>query len=407
MRTVTSNTAMTYSQMMKSRDRIRSMLNNHPKMAEAPESGGDSAFFSEEARLMYELRAKAGEQAYASSQEDTAGVMEWMNGRNEATSLKAFNASGGELQIMTNTLNESQMPADENFDFSNVGILKSEDMKEFLNARSWMEAEVNAVLEKSGIDVSKLSGVKMAVRDGVLRVDQGQENLSEEDRLKIQTVLNDPANKELRNVIARVQADEEIMSNTLQRATGLSLTDWAEVAQESGGDLANVNNAGMQKLMESDPELAAALGQLVGGKGIVGNTYLPPSAREETENAVSGFGYAVSTVVNGAAESTGMTPKEIEELKKNLVIEGDSSGNLKISGTNNQRFLNAVQELFQHYTSGIFGDFLRRGSFLNQALGLGNASEGVKFSMTFPKGVADATFSYGDGEKHSARTWAV
>jgi hypothetical protein len=194
------------------------------------------------------------------------------------------------------------------------------------------------------------------------------------------------------------------MSNTLQRATGLSLTDWATVAEESGGDLANVNNEGMQKLMENDPELAAALSQLVGGKGIVGNTYLPPSAHEETENAVSGFGYAVSTVVNGAAESTGMSPQEIEELKKNLVIEGDSSGNIKISGTNNQRFLSAVQGLFEHYTSGIFADFFRRGSFLNQALGRGDAGEGVQFRMTFPEGAAKATFSYGDGEKYQART---
>ncbi len=499
MRTVTSNTAMTYSRMMQSKDRIRSMLHNRPNFetggtlndqgdaafrtrvnallkengidenvgfgrvkgsislgmgedgkhvvvgdhpdkqkiedlinndeqlkqikadpanayfqkgaaqtAEAAGAEGDSAFFSEEARLMYELRAKEGEQAYTSPQEETAEVMEWMDRRDFKKRLREHLANGGEIKVMTNTLTtfeEDEMSANPNFDFSDTGILQSGDMKEFLNARSWMETEVKALLEKAGIDTSKLSNIKMAVYDGgKLEISkETQEGLTEEDRLKIQTVLNAPGNEELRNVIGRVLGDEQIISGTLQRATGLSLTDWAQVAKESGGDLASVNNEGMQKLLENDPELAAALNQLIGGTGIVGNTYLPPSAHEEAEHAVSAFGYAVSTVVNGAAESTGMTPQEIEELKKNLVVEGDSSGNLKISGTKNQRFLNAVQELFNHYTSGIFGDFLRRGSFLNQALGLGNAGDGVNFSMTFPKGVAEATFAYGDGEKHSVK----
>lgn len=124
---------------------------------------------------------------------------------------------------------------------STLDALRSGEMDDLLKAKSWMETEVASALGNAGLDASKLSGIKMAVHDGKVEVAKNQENLTEDERMKIEAALNAPENGELWSVMAQVLQDEYRISASLRKVTGLSTTDWEEVMR-SGGDFANADN---------------------------------------------------------------------------------------------------------------------------------------------------------------------
>lgn len=358
----------------------------------------DSVYFSEEAKALYEQRAKNGQSAYASSIEDTAQIMEWVNRPVGGDILARLN-SGEKLSTNISPLSAGYV-ADEEVDISKLSYIKSDAIKNLAKTRNWIETEVTALFEKAGIDTSKLSGVQFADSGGKIGVVANQQGISEKDRVKMESILNNPDNAQLAKVMKRYMGEANITGAQLQKATGLNGADWTQV-MASGGNLASVNNDGMKALLESDPELASALGSLYnGGTGFLANSQAPGSG-EDVKKTVGGLAGAIESVVKGGASSIGLTGKEIESLKNNLSVEVNSDGTYKVGGTNNSKLLSVIDDYVRHYLSGSFGDFLKSGALLNQALGKGDANEGVSFAIAFKDGKPNATIQYGNGEKQA------
>lgn len=361
-------------------------------------NGYDSAHFSEQAKKMYEEREKNGQAAFASSAEDTAKVMEWDANRQ----TKLVLAPGQKLETNSNMLMVSQSDSWGNVDPASLRFAKTDAVKDLANARNWLETEITSLLDKAGIDTSKLSGVIFSPSGNGIGVQVNQKGMSEKDRQTIESILNNPENEQVAKIFKRYWGEVNGVANDLKRATGLNDTDWAEI-MASGGDLASVDNDGMKALLANDPELAGALNSLFnGGSGFLASTY-SVSSREEAKKAIGGLGGAIDSLVKGLQAGgdigAGLSSREIADLKKNLSVEGQSDGAYKVGGTKNSKLLSVIGEYVAHYLSGPFADGLKAGGLLNQALGLGKADDNVSFMFNYLNDKPNATMQYGDGKQ--------
>ena len=358
-------------------------------------NGYDSAHFSEEARRMYEERAAKGQNPYASSAEDTAKVMEWMDNPHGIQAAIRENPYM-ELPIHTQSLSSAN---EKTADIKDLQYIKSDVIKELAQSRDWLENEVTAILEKAGIDTSKLSGIQFTENGGKVGMLVNQKGVSGEDRKRILSVLNSPENEQVAKVMKRYLSESNSVARDLQLATGLNDADWAEV-MAGGANLADVDNEGMQALLSGDPELAAALSSLFGGSGLFANTQAMSSS-DQANNAAKGLGFAINSVITGGEASIGLTKQEIADLKENLTVEVSNDGTYKVGGTSNSKFLSVIDNYISHYLSGGFGKGIQSGLLLNQALGKGDASNGLSFILNFQNGIPNGTVKYGNGEEKS------
>lgn len=398
------------------KEKIENLLNNDEKLTNirndpanafdftegrTKSTGQDSAYFSEQARMMYEQRANNGQGTYASSVEDTAKVMEWMNKPNGVRAALA-NDPFMKIEQYQSPLTAGYSGDAEKVDISKLGQVKSDVIEDLASTRNWLETEISSVLEKAGIDTSKLSGVKFGMSGGKVGVLVNQAGISEKDRQTIESIINSSDNQQLAKVMERYLGEANLLSSQLQKATGLNDADWAEV-MASGGDLTNVDNDGMKALLANDPELASALSSFFnGGSGFLANAQMG-SSRESAQNAVRGLGIAINSVVTGGASSIGLSAQEIEDLKKNLSVEVHSDGSYKVGGTQNSKLLSVIDSYVSHYLSGSFAEMLKSGSLLNQALGGAKSGDGVMFTFNFQDGKPNASMQYGDNEKQSVK----
>ncbi|MCC8180645.1 MAG: hypothetical protein LIP23_07035 [Planctomycetes bacterium] len=399
------------------KDRIESLLNSDDQLKQISRdpantfdftqegrfysNGYDSAYFSEQAQNMYEERAANGQSAYASSVDETAKVMEWLNKPN---AVQAALRADPFMEIKTH-VSEIGLPGlDEEIDIANLKYAKSDTIKDLAATRNWLETEIAALMKKAGIDPAKLSGIQFTQNGNGIGMLVNQEGISEDDRATILGIINSSENGQLSQVMKRYLGEANAVANELQAATGLNDTDWAEV-MANGGDFASVNNSGMQNLLSADPDLSTALRSLFsGGSGLLA-TGQAQSSRENAQNAVRGLGTAIQSVIDGGAASIGLSAREIADMKENLVVNVNSDGSYKVGGTSNSKMLGVIDTYVNHYLSDAFGKYLESGALLNQALGKSNAADGVGFTISFKNGKPNAAMQYGNSEPEKVKWW--
>jgi hypothetical protein len=357
-------------------------------------NGYDSAHFSEEARKMYEEAAKNGEDApYASSAEDTAAVMEWMAGK-ESSHWVLDLPPGEEIPIMQTGLAFEAAREAEPLAPEDVAFLKSDKIKELEKTRTWLETEIKAILEESGIDTKDLKGIKLGTNGNGVSVLAGQEGVSKDVIDRINGILSKPENKQLKSVMEKYLGEADSVADELRGVTRMTDADWAEI-MAGGKRFSDVDNEGMKALLAADPELESTLASLFNPDSFLSPTQ-EGSSRDVAGNAARGIGGAVWSAVEVERMTGGMTEAEVDELEKNLKINVKDDGTYEVSGTNNEKILAAIANYIPHYTSGPFAEWMKSGALLNEALGGAKAGSGILFEINFNDRRWNATMQYGD-----------